>query len=227
MGNYKNFMISRSPAWLQSQQGQAFLNAKGDSKDALVDRAKESVQARFAKFAPTGALNLIGSERQLPRSTNETDETYASRLQAAWTTWYWAGTPTGLLVAIEAAGYGVAFLATSNGNIHYLDDPGNSLVVDTDPAIGGAWTTDLGAGFWSAFTVILWNGFPWGADPTPNDSSDEANAMRDLVRQWKPGHTVCDKIVVMTDQDVWGFPLDDVWGTGTWGSTAVIWTGVT
>lgn len=65
--------------------------------------------------------------------------------------------------------------------------------------------------------VIAW---PVGANPFANISDGDLNALRTLIRRWKPGTTRCVGIVVFVSDGTWG------WTPGTWGS-GELWGGET
>jgi hypothetical protein len=103
--SYRAWRMSLVPTTHQRPTGQAFQGALGDVEDALIDRAKQAVKARFPLLAPPDALTALGVERQLPQGPGESTAAYAARLQGAWLLWPWAGTPYGLLRAFWDAGY--------------------------------------------------------------------------------------------------------------------------
>jgi len=220
---YRAWRSSLVPTTHQRPTGQAFQGALGDVEDSLIDRAKQSVKARFPLLAPPDGLTALGVERQLPRGPSEATATYAARLQNAWNLWPWAGTPYGLLRAFADAGYGNVFLAQIRGARQYTLDANGALVISN----GGSWTpTFVGDPFWSKFAVIFPSPLPaaW-AGVVPDIASTEASYIFDTIRRWKPGHATWGRIVFQTSGKTWGFPASQVWGaaTGTWGGTETVW----
>src|SRR5689334_18450678 len=124
MSSYRQYRSTLVPTTHQRPTGQAFQGALGDVEDSFVDRAKQSVKARFPLLAPTDALDAIGVERQIPRGPGEHDAPYAARLVDAWNSWPNAGTPFGMLRAFYATGYTNVVLAQVVGGKQYTLDAG-------------------------------------------------------------------------------------------------------
>jgi hypothetical protein len=130
------------PTALQDAVGQAFVGALASGVDAAADRVAQSVKAKLSGLSPTDALAAIGAERIIERGPNESDAAYSARLQGAWDTWPWAGTPYGLLQALKGLGYpltGVVIAQVRGGRLCSLDANGN-LVVQTAAIRSGAPT---------------------------------------------------------------------------------------
>jgi hypothetical protein len=216
--SYRAWRCSLVPTTHQRPTGQAFQGALGDVEDALIDRAKQAVKARFPLLAPPDALTALGVERQLPQGPGESTTAYAARLQGAWLLWPWAGTPYGLLRAFADAGYPNVVLAQPRGARQFTLDANGALVISS-----GVASADP---FWSKFTVLFPAPLPaaW-AGVVPAITSTDAAYIFDTIRRWKPGHATWDRIIFQTSGKVWGFPVSQVWGaaTGTWGGTETIW----
>jgi hypothetical protein len=217
---WKDYQEELAPPWLRAGDGRAWLRAFGDMKDAAEAQLRDGVKARFPDFAPPDGLGNLAAEKKLEQGPTETTASFRARLKAAWDVWPWAGTPTGLLRALWYAGYTNVLLLTGNGGVHSLDanlDVVTTLVPDAD----------MPSGFWNAFRVIFPQPLPAGWDPTPPDNaSDEVNAIRRLVVQWKAGHAVFDGMVVVRSGLVWGAPASQQWGGSglTWGGSIAEWT---
>lgn len=166
MGTYKDYLEQLAPPWLQGPRGRRWTRSVGDGLDALVERLKLGVKARFPLEAPEDALGRLGLERGIPRGAVETSEAYAARLADAWETWPWAGTPYGMLRAFRAAGYSNVALETVGGKQFTLDANGE-LVADGLPA--GSWAIDATPAFWSKFQVLFLSPLPanWSVSPVP------------------------------------------------------------
>lgn len=159
---FREYMKEYCPPWLQGANGLAWVRALGDVKDGMTAALKERVAARFPirpdasslpAIAPTGALEALGREQQMPRALGESDAEYAARLADAFDIWSYAGTAYGLLLALKAAGFGTARVCIAKSRRYHLDASG-ALVVETLPA--GAWCTEpLPAPFWSRFVVLF------------------------------------------------------------------------
>lgn len=214
------------PTTHQRPTGQAFQGALGDVEDALIDRAKQAVKARFPLLAPPDALTAIGVERQMPQGPGESSAAYAARLADAWTAWQWSGTAYGLLRAFYSTGYTNVVLAQVLGGLQYTLDAGGNLITSA----GGTWTvTFAGDPFWSKFDVIFSQPLPpaWVSGGVPASTSNEANFIRSLIRLWKPGHATAGRIVIQGAGKLWGTPTTQLWGaaTGNWGgAAATVWT---
>src|SRR6267142_201537 len=129
MTTYRQYRQSLVPTTMQRPVGQAFQGEIGDVEDAAMDRAKQSVKARFPLLAPPDALTAIGRERMIPQAPGESNASYAARLQDAWNTWPWAGTPFGVLRALYSSGYRNVVLAQVRGGVQYtLDNGGTNLL---------------------------------------------------------------------------------------------------
>lgn len=217
--NYRELMVEISPAWMVTRRGKPFVEAFGEVKDSLMYRMLEAARIRFPKYATADALAAIGAERKIPRAVGESIESYAARLRGAWDAWSYAGTAVGLLRALYDSGYTNAAVAQFNRRLYTLDADRNLVSRVLDP---GSWlfrsTADT---YWSRFVVL----FPlpliqrWVDDGVPADVSDEADAIRNLIRRWKPAHMVLEEIRIGTSAETWGyFPEGGTWGdAGTWG----------
>jgi len=161
-------------------------------------------------------------ERLMPQGPGESSAAYAARLQDAWNTWPWAGTPFGLLRALNATGYTNVVLAQVRGGKQFTLDGTGALVISST----GSWTSTFMADpFWSRFDVI----FPqplrasWVSGGVPASNSGESNFIRSLIALWKPGSATCGRIIIVTAGKVWGSPASQLWGSGVWGGTTTVW----
>lgn len=219
--SFKQYQTSLAPWWARKSQGEAWFFGLGDLKDALEDRTRQAVKARFPSYCPPDALALIGDERQIEQGVTETEASYRSRLLNAWDIWPFAGTAYGVLLALYYAGYTNTYIAIANGHFYSLD--GSLALVDT-PATSPLTFTPP---FWNTFRII----FPAPLIPSwssvPLNASDEVNTIRRLVVRWKAGHAKFVDMVVVTSGNVWGFPAALAWGSGglVWGGTTTVWDG--
>ncbi len=219
---YGQFQQEKAPRWLRQPRGAFWLNALGQVKDALAQRAREAVQSRLPARAPPDALSAIGSERSLDRYPVDTDATYRSRLADAWGLWQWGGTAKGVLDELNRAfpSYNNWRLITQQGRIWQRSSGGAISFADSAPrafAAPNAWNM-----------VQLWwlPTLPWGS--TPADTSQEAATCRGILSKWKGGHIIVDRIVlVRSGTGLWGYP-GQTWGQAllAWGSatTVTYWT---
>lgn len=250
--NYSQYMQSLAPAWLRGTFGELWNADHGELVDDWVDRLKQSVKARFAGVCPEDALEYIGSERGLPRGPSETTAAYRLRLLDAWNTWLWAGTPLGILVAIENLYPGIevhaipqagsAFSLNSDTTITPIED---RIVLTTLADFRGepGWKFDDNSGlppsqgFWSRFCILfpdsagLPAGWAAGAVSPPTGVSTptkaEVNTLIRTVNKWKPAKATFVSIIVVTSGNVYGWPPTLAWGDPglVWGGTSVIWNG--
>ena len=174
-----------SPAWLLSPKGKAALVSFGSVLDDLMVRAKDGTKARFASIGPRDALGTLATERGLPQGIGESDAGWAARLVGAWSIWYWAGTPYGVLRALYTAGYAPK-LFTAHG-LEYELDLATGLVMTVNNA-GVGYDFGLGASNWSSFILYFpasrWTAAWVAAGNPPSQSSDEAQVLMLLVRRW-------------------------------------------
>lgn len=234
--SYESYRQSRGPSWMKGEFGQAWSAAHGQLADALVALWKESAKSAFPDECPADALEYLGSEIQIPRSPADTDATYGEKLRRAWEVWPFAGTPLGLLLALEAAGYsaGQVILAQQEAHLFTLSSTAGLAAEDRllqYDTMGGRWSFGGGIVLWNRFGVIfpdstnLPSGWapvspPTGATvPTKN----EINGIIRLVNKWRRSAALFQYIRVCTAGDIWGFPVSQVWGDAglVWGGTVV------
>jgi hypothetical protein len=217
---YADDQVRVSPPWLQGPNGAAWASALGDLKDSIVTQTVEAVKARFPNESASDALPRIGNERGLPRGVGEPEAQYRARLVAAWEQWAWAGTPYGMLRAFQLAGFPTVLLQTQSGRMQYFD-VSSALVTNV---ISGAHLGGTPTEQWSDFAVLIPQPWPsWWGGSAPVDGSADCKTAQALIKQWKPGHTRCVKLIVINGP-VWGYG-GLLWGAFTWGSgTTVTWT---
>jgi hypothetical protein len=149
MPAYRNFQTTPvaagglSPTWLLQPMGKSLEGALGDMKDGLTDRSKLAVFARLPALSPPDGLSSIGFERQILRGPTESDAAFSARLISAWSTWPYAATPFGLLLALFGLGYSNVYLMPVRG-IYYTLNADQTGVIGTTEA-GGSWTIDTNA----------------------------------------------------------------------------------
>lgn len=221
---YRDSQIQGAPTALQKPYGRAWLRAQGIVKDYYLARTKQAVKMRFPDFAPPDALGAIGDERLIDRSAGpqvaipETDAQYAARLKNAWGIWYWGGTAFGMLTALAEQGYS-AVLIQQNG-VRWSLDGGGNLVIVNGPAFNFP-----APNLWSTFIVLIYDVPSSWTDienPPTSSSAPTANEIARLVRiinLWRPGHMTCAGLRVRLSGRIWGYPIGNVWGSGTWGGS--------
>jgi hypothetical protein len=78
--NFRQYFKFAVPAWLSEGDGGKILHSLALIKDALSQRARDGLEARFPSRAGASALQLMGSTRGILQGRNETDAHYAVRL---------------------------------------------------------------------------------------------------------------------------------------------------
>lgn len=238
--SYESFRQSWGPTWLKSAGGQVWQGAHGRFADKLVAQAKAAVLAQFPEVCPSDALPYLGSEIGIPRSPADTDASYGEKLRRAWDVWPFAGTPLGLLLAFEAAGYpaGQVIVVQQEANAFGLNtntslDSDQRLIVYDLPA--GWWTFGGGRTMWNRFAVIfpdpnnLPTGWAAGAAAPPTGSTSptlgEVNGMIRLVQKWKRAGSIFMGITICTQGQLVGWPLRNVNDGGTVGPGSAVLLG--
>ncbi len=103
--SYKKYQsVDAAPPWLQRPKGKAFLEAFGELKDEVVDRAKESVKARFIGLAPDDSLGVHGADSQIDQGPSEAADAFRARLLDRWNHHTWRGLEKGLEDALTVHG---------------------------------------------------------------------------------------------------------------------------
>lgn len=219
---YRDYAVDLSPPWLLQPQGQVFMRALGDVRDAITQHLKNGVQARFSSSAAPDALSAQGNDREIERGPTDTDQGYAARLKGAWDTWEFAGTPTGVLSALFDAGYTNVVLVTTR-QTHTFNS--SRQLVSTTLSTPRAFSP--GAPFWNAF--LVWFPVPfitsWQISGVPASGSAEADGVRRLVNRWKPAHAIVTGYIATVTGNFWGQP-GLKWGDSglKWGGSNVRWT---
>jgi hypothetical protein len=195
---YKDYLPSIAPPWLQGPIGKKFWQSVGQVMDAHRARITDGTKARFPGYAATDSLDAIGADRQLPRALGESDEDYAARLEAAWTTWGehpeeggGAGSHLALLRQLAAHGFVMGATGTTivqqNGRYSQLDGSGDLVLgtlmecvnrMDLTGAVPGdtpGWTFDGRPDFYSMFGILF-----------PDNQGFELPLLNRLVEKWKP-----------------------------------------
>lgn len=136
--DWQKYLQSLATTELQQPVGSAILMALGSIFDALSDRVRLSIKAKFpgSGFSAPDALSAIGTERGILENPGESDSSYTSRLQNAFNIWQFAGTAEGVLRALYDAGYPNVGILQQNGNYYTINVDGNnntSLIITTAP----------------------------------------------------------------------------------------------
>jgi hypothetical protein len=244
------------PAWAQDDvEGGPLLYSLGLLCDAVVEHARLALIARFPSHAPADAVSLIARDRKLVRGLGETKEAFAPRLVAWLDEHAVRGNPYALMRQVRGYCNAAVRVRTVDrrGNWYTIERDGSyAYHGPADPSSPGeAWDWDGGgADRWARFWVIIYptaGGEPW-SDPTlwgdpglvwgspgatwgSTATVDEVDAVRRIVRDWKPAGTRCEHIIIAFDDA--SFDPESATGLpdGTWSSasnrlaTARYWRG--
>jgi len=218
-GMYQQYQLTIGPPWTRNNTGPTWENDLGAEKDTAFERARQALLANLPGLGPSDALDLIASERQLPRATGELDAALAARLQVCWTDdhgWLPAGSHASLLYALDRAGFPMgdpsgAHVIQRWQRYSWLTASGGTPVYGTHPL----WTFDgSDPRLWNQFG-ILFGATVSGLTP----GSQLASVLNGLVRLWKPGKARYMGCWIINSGPTWGWPVGTKWGDLglTWG----------
>ena len=184
-----------SPPWLRRQFGGALMQAFSLPLDALVERTRQGVKARFPGAGAPGALGYIGNDRQIERGPLQSDSGYAEQLSAAFDTWRNAGGARTVLSQLRyyfAPADGPIMRTVSDRATWHDLDPVTGIVTKTPTA--GNWNWDGTIKKWRAWVIIegdiyigqrVWGGWTWGDGVWGADITlAEALDLKRIVKKW-------------------------------------------
>jgi hypothetical protein len=212
--NYVDLYAAKMPYWLYGPQGEAWATAWGTLLDGIHDAAVQAVKCRMPLIAPADAVPVIANERNFDRVPRETIAQFRERVHNAWEAWRWAGTDKGIVDQLELTG--LSAVVVRNNQWVWDSNSGNVAnywarfwVVVSAPQ----WSPDdtWGSGTWG-------DGGLWGFDATVTDA--DIKYVNKTIVKWKHAPTQCVHAIVVMDGGLWGYPIDDTWGSGTWGGSA-------
>jgi hypothetical protein len=202
-----------APRWLTEGEGEPLGYSLDLMKDAMAERLRLSLLARFPSLTPDDALDAIGRDRRVPRGLNETRDKYVARLLRWLDDRKLAGTAFALSERLtELLGPLPRIrIVNNNGKWHTRDVDG----AHTD-YIGNNWNWDGNVNAWSRFWVIIYpNGLwsplgSWGASGVASwgaassawgctISKNEVSLMRAVIDDWKTEGTICQNIILAFD----------------------------
>lgn len=223
--------------FLAGEGSQDWQGAHGRLADALVAQWRAATKSAFPELAPSDALPVIGAELGIPRSPFDTDTQYALKLRRAWEVWPFAGTPLGLLLALEAAGYPAGMVTLVQQEAHAFQLGAATLATDQRlvqlSLSGGRWTFSGSPVLWNRFGVLFGDsanlpaGWAAGAVSPPtgatNPTLNEVNGIIRLVNKWRRSAAIFQWVKVVTAGHYWG-QIGLNWGAGglTWGGSTVV-----
>jgi len=254
-GGYQSYLATAGPTWLQQPNGVRYLGAIGATLDQCVTWYKDGTKAAFPSIAGANgdelALGYLGGEMGMPRGPGETAAHYGNRLRLAWDLWPWAGTPLGILLALETQGYD-----QNNGDPHIIQQAGYAWSLTAiDPTIPPVapetrlvrtalmpvrgepgWSFDDNSGlppsegFWSRAGLLFPN-VPtnWNAPAVPPStvsapSTNEINNIIGTVQKWKPAKVTFEWVKLIYSGKMWGWPPSLQWDDGVWGGVTYQWS---
>lgn len=219
----------------------------GGYASLLVDKARDWAEAAvlrsFPSFADRDGLELLSSGRRIEFDPAASDTLKAGVLLIAPTLWGWAGTPTGVLVALYLAGFPSAILVQQNGLAWRIT--GTVVLGDLSQKAQPTWVTRTvlasgnpklpasadGRPAIPALTVPWWN-FDSDMDSEgnqytsrfgilfPSTAADPGLAtastlarIRRVVASWRDGKAKCMGFYVVTSGVTWDWP------PGAWDDT--------
>lgn len=208
------------PDWLADDQGKAFEQTFGQTKDDELDLLKEGVQARWPDAARPDALPYQGHDRLLLRAPPETDTAYTARLLMAPEIWLWGGTKT--FIADLFAPYGYRNPGTSDYAPGIGPTGGTEMSVANNHEViwdgNTSWSSRvfilcMTAGYWSVDggwdDPGTWDdGGIWDSDATV----DDLDYLRRMIREGKSPHaypvTIAMVLAGGTGDGFWDSPGD-------------------
>lgn len=232
------------PNWIADDQGVAFAQTFGQTKDVALATIKEAIKARWADVARPDALAYQMNERLFYRAPPETDAQVVVRLNSAHDLWIWAGTPTAMINIFAPYGYDTTTCVVV---------PNWQVILEGNPSWFSRFVILLGRLYWGLDT--LWDTpIDTWAEIT-NETWDSTATIPDLdymrasVRVMKSPQSYPVVIGAMllggTDDGFWdgpspgvyddGFlwsdatdgiiywPLGGVWGDEQWLGGAPVW----
>jgi len=105
LGPYSRYALDLAPPWLRAERGAKWLEAHGETLDALVERLVDATAAHLVDAAPDDAIPSLGRERAIARIPGEADWAYRERVRAAWSIWQWGGTKRAVEEVFRLLGY--------------------------------------------------------------------------------------------------------------------------
>ena len=206
---------------LRGPAGSAWAAGHGETKDDLLARAVEAINAGAITRTPADGLARLGADADVERAPGEADADYRARIAGAWESWSWAGTKYGIGAAIGLLGFGYPNVWS------YRELPPDSNVA--------RW----------ARVVIIFRGLPawdgsalWDGEDTWDslrsedlaetaDADDMRSAMRRVARKWVNARDIVDRVTITFGGLLWDldglWDGDDAWDEGdgetAWGAT--------
>lgn len=227
MASFKDWWVAKLiTQFQQSSFMQTFSKAVGDFADSLEGRIDNAVKQRMPNATSKAGRADLGDERQMTRPVNADEQEYGDKIQNAWELWPKAGTPLGLLRALQDEGYNVE-LITQRGIQYTLAPDGNSVLIYDS---GAPYIFQSGRTLFNTFALRVSMPYPSGGIPL--QASPEGQAFLAAVEQWRFGNALLGEVVWAPGSGLtWDtFPMGSTWdsqGRATWDSGFLpdtIWT---
>lgn len=196
------------PANMCGDNGTAFFGSMGDEKNDLQLRTTQSVLLRFPTKTHPTALPNCGVERQIERGPEESDESYATRLESGFDLWKWSGTDRGILTAMDTSGV-PAPLDILPGEDWPSDWKQDGLCW----VVSGREWDPLDTSHWAKFFVLVSANSIAGAN-AGTWASGVQPVWQTQIRKWKDAQATCPAVYVISSPQDWA----NIWApTGFWG----------
>lgn len=235
--SYRVAQVQQAPSWLQDPYGRSWFRALGIVKDHFAYLARQATKLRLPNVAQSSpdAIAALGRERLIDQGNDnttgatETLAAYTARVKAAWGAdgvrgqqpaegeWYWGGTAFGMLEALSLQGYPQAKLWQQNGRVWFL----NAGAIDWVDGAAASW-------LWNSFFVVFdappasWTSIVNPPTDVSVPSAAEVAKLVRIINLWRPPHMACRGILVILGGKIWGYPFTNLWGTGVWGGSTVV-----
>lgn len=216
---FASYLTGLLPTFLRGPWGRLWGEKHGAAADLALAGAKDAVKAGFVVSAPTDALPRHLGDAGLDGLPGETAAQQRTRAADAWEAWVWAGTRTGLELAVTQLGWTTFTLRTSREWLPDLPPDGNAV-------LWARWWLVLPEAT-HGFALDLWDdpgnwddGGTWDTDATPEEV---ARITLHLRRQTNARDRGFVRLLFDDgDGDVWG--PDTPFDNGVWADDAATFT---
>lgn len=195
MPTYREYLTRLSTIpWMLAEWGAKWLGYFALETDTYELSTRDATKSRFIDTSADDALPYAGSDSNLERYAIETNDGYRDRLRKRWDTWPTAGTESGPSGFDGLLGQLAAFGLT---NVEIFD--------------AFDWPLRPPTPWWSQFWLVvhdppfaLQNGNRYDDPLVTYDGGKVydagvdltiADALRRIVKKFKPAHTVCREII--------------------------------
>lgn len=220
MGGIRDYVYDISPPWLQNIIANKLLYVPGLGIDLLLEKRDQGGLIGMPGYGDPSGLPYIGGDRSIGRGLNESDASYAARLQQAWDDWGFAGSPRAVLrqtltyvlpfqpeaLTVNDSGNWDKYLALADT----AQPPSHSLVSPTN------WNWDGHTKWWRCFLIMFavspqnftndegtWgDGALWGDTMSSwglSIPASEVQSIRSILAQWKAQQSWFPWIIISFD----------------------------